>query len=272
MGFIELLMGSIPEIRRAETPFMDRDFRFLPFPVGGVLSCSSVSWFVGVYGMTEFLAYVVPVPDVMDEEKRARKGDISPAGSPRKSPRLGRPAAPTVAGSGGGGAAPHEGANPYEDLNDPNGAFIAGEEPHPQEFLDAAEEEEAVMPLQALLGEVAMNADGGPHWDELDNRAEHREEKEKVTVSAAKTQQEDRLFSYFWKCELQGKGEMPCTQCFEEKRSTPRCFRKGSMMNHYFDCHRQLMRVKTRVRCSCCGNFFKNPQEYYRHNKQIHDN
>ncbi|XP_015695788.1 ubiquitin carboxyl-terminal hydrolase 1-like [Oryza brachyantha] len=87
----------------------------------------------------------------MDEEKRARKGDTSPAGSPRKSPRLGRPAAATGAGSGGGGAAPQEGGNPCDELNDPNAAS-----------LDVMDEEKRARPADA---EEATPLDVSDWWE-----------------------------------------------------------------------------------------------------------
>nr|ABA94737.1 hypothetical protein LOC_Os11g39580 [Oryza sativa Japonica Group]ABA94780.1 hypothetical protein LOC_Os11g39630 [Oryza sativa Japonica Group] len=109
-------------------------------------------------------------------------------------------------------------------------------------------------------------------WDaDTDKTAALQEEDEEppVSIVAGETPpQHGPLLSFFVECDQAGRGEKPCTSCFEG--SKPRSLSSGSMRPHYCTCHRKLMRSKDRVECSYCHNFFQNLADYYRHKKNIH--
>uniref|UniRef100_A0A0E0BL46 C2H2-type domain-containing protein n=1 Tax=Oryza glumipatula TaxID=40148 RepID=A0A0E0BL46_9ORYZ len=170
-------------------------------------------------------------------------------------------------------------------VEDKGGAalLVAGEQPPPQEV--AAQAGEAAPDAHLLQppmhgDEDADDADW-PDWDAFDQdwdadndktaALQEEDEEPPVSIVAGETPpQHGPLLSFFVECDQAGRGEKPCTSCFEGSKPVPRSFSSGSMRPHYCTCHRKLMRSKDRVECSYCHNFFQNLADYYRHKKNIH--
>lgn len=97
------------------------------------------------------------------------------------------------------------------------------------------------------------------------------EASDEETMGAEEALQEE-LLKFFAECEKEGKGEMPCTACFQEGGHRRR-FRPKGFKPHYDVVHRHIMRNKNRrTECVYCKNWFLSESIYYEHKRTFHPN